>query len=645
MKYLLVIFIFFSVGAFAQQEILVPSVVKDVTVYRQGSLIVRKAEINLPAGDAVLKFENLMTDLDLNSVKFSAQGDLTVLNIKKGIIIDTTQVLGPKVLPDQKLVLAEIASLEIEKAREQKLLQVYAKEELFLQENLSLKSEKEAVNLDDLIKATEYARSRYLDIRRVQAEIEDRISILDKTIADLRLEMNESRSYVTEQSAEVEVRINCKKANRVSVELSYFYQGAGWYPSYEARVTSIDQDLDLINYAKVYQRSDEDWDNVNLVITNGQPQLNQTRPQLNPKYLQASNSMQVQDKSATANYNTHLKSLPWNPGIRQVNGRVIDEYGEAMPFVNVLVQGTSSGTTSDFDGKFSLSIPQNQRYIQFSYVGSETQVFLIGSSFMEVVMNSSAQLLESVVIQNSMSSLSVKSIAGLSGDALQSGGSARQEKKEEYKFQEVKVIYNPTQVRYELTGKHSIPNDGEQYDIAIQELKLPSIYQYEAVPSLDPSAYLTARISGWEQYNLLSGPLNIYFDKNYVGKAQLNLQYMEDTLSLSLGRDPGIHITRNTINDSYARKFITSKRHLEREYQFTVRSSKKETVKLIIYDQIPVSYNDDIEVELADGSNSNLEAATGILSWEFELKAAEEKKFTFQYEISYPPSIQLNAGL
>ena len=76
-----------------------------------------------------------IAELDLNSVKFSAQGDLTVLNIKKGIVIDTIEVLGPKVLPDQKLILAEIARLEIEKSREQKLLQVYAKEELFLQEN------------------------------------------------------------------------------------------------------------------------------------------------------------------------------------------------------------------------------------------------------------------------------------------------------------------------------------------------------------------------------------------------------------------------------------------------------------------------------------------------------------------------------
>jgi len=646
MKYLLILLSVFSIPLFAQQEIDVTTKVNEVTVYRQGSLIVRKATSNLPAGDLVLKFQNLMAEIDLNSVKFSAEGDITVLNIRKGIVSDTIEVLGPKILPDHSKIQTQISQLEIQKTREQKLLQVYTKEESFLQENLSLKTEKEAVNLDDLMRATEFARTRYLDIRKVQAEIEDRMSAIDLEIANLRLLMNESRSYRTRQYAEVEVRIHSKKAHQANLELSYFYQGAGWYPSYEARVTSTAKDLELINYAKVYQRTDEEWSNIKLVITNGQPQLNQTRPQLAPKYLQASTQVQPQSGSLGYSYNSHLKTAAWNSSIRTVHGRVLDEYGEALPFVNILVQGTSTGSTSDFEGKFSISIPQNQRYLQFSYVGTESQVFVIGSPYMEVIMPSSSQLLESVVIQSSdmsKSTISLSSIAGISDGSIPRAG--RQDKKEEVEFQEVKVVYNPTQVRYELNGKHSIPNDGEQYDIAIQELELPSDYQYEAVPSIDPSAYLTARISGWEQYNLLSGPLNIYFDKNYVGKAQLNLQYMEDTLSLSLGRDPGIKITRKTLNDSYAKKFIASKRHLERAYEFEVRNNKREAVKLVLYDQIPVSYNEDVKVILASGSQSLLEESTGILTWDIDLNPGDEKTVKFQYEITYPPSIQLNAGL
>ena len=55
-----------------------------------------------------------------------------------------------------------------------------------------------------------------------------------------------------------------------------------------------------------------------------------------------------------------------------VSGSVVGSDGQPIPGATVLVQGTSNGTTSDFDGNFTISVEENQ-VVEISYVGYATQ--------------------------------------------------------------------------------------------------------------------------------------------------------------------------------------------------------------------------------------------------------------------------------
>ena len=52
-----------------------------------------------------------------------------------------------------------------------------------------------------------------------------------------------------------------------------------------------------------------------------------------------------------------------------VSGTVIDETGATLPGVTILVKGTSTGTTTDFDGKYKLSVPEGATTLVYTYVG------------------------------------------------------------------------------------------------------------------------------------------------------------------------------------------------------------------------------------------------------------------------------------
>ncbi|MCB0644160.1 MAG: SusC/RagA family TonB-linked outer membrane protein, partial [Phaeodactylibacter sp.] len=84
---------------------------------------------------------------------------------------------------------------------------------------------------------------------------------------------------------------------------------------------------------------------------------------------------------------------------RTVSGVVTDaESGEALIGANILVVGTSTGTATDFDGKYSLNVPDGSSQIEVSYTGYSTQVITLGASDILDIQLAAGDFLEEVVV-------------------------------------------------------------------------------------------------------------------------------------------------------------------------------------------------------------------------------------------------------
>lgn len=84
--------------------------------------------------------------------------------------------------------------------------------------------------------------------------------------------------------------------------------------------------------------------------------------------------------------------------VKSVTGTIIDETGEPMIGVSVLVQGTTTGTVTDLDGKFVLEVPANATLV-ISYIGYKTQNVKVGSqNTFAIKMESDNEVLDEVVV-------------------------------------------------------------------------------------------------------------------------------------------------------------------------------------------------------------------------------------------------------
>ena len=181
-----------------------------------------------------------------------------------------------------------------------------------------------------------------------------------------------------------------------------------------------------------------------------------------------------------------------------------------------------------------------------------------------------------------------------------------------------------------------MPSDGKGHVIALQSEQLKTKYNYLIIPKLEQSAFLIARITDWEKINLLPGNANIYFNNTYVGKTYLNPLTLSDTLSVSMGRDRSIEVKRELLADKSTDKILNAKAHKTMSYTIDVRNTKAIGIEIILKDQVPLSSDDDVKVEVLEQSAAQLNEDTGILTWRETLASKQKKTWTFGFEVSYP---------
>ncbi len=203
------------------------------------------------------------------------------------------------------------------------------------------------------------------------------------------------------------------------------------------------------------------------------------------------------------------------------------------------------------------------------------------------------------------------------------------------------VTVNPILVEYAIDAKYSIPADNQQHTVVVGKKDLDTKFEYYSVPKLDKDAFLQARLTNWEELNLVAGAAKIYFDGSFIGNSSINPDIAVDTLNLDMGRDRSLVIDRKKIKEKTKEKFFDEKRELTRSYTITVRNTKNLPITLQLQDQMPLSNNKDIVVEAIELDGGKADEYSGIVSWDLKLKPKETKVIKFTYSVKAPKQIQL----
>src|SRR5210317_1125606 len=84
---------------------------------------------------------------------------------------------------------------------------------------------------------------------------------------------------------------------------------------------------------------------------------------------------------------------------RMVSGNVSDETNSPLPGVNIVIKGTLSGATTDFDGNYSVEVPNDNQILVFMFIGyQDEELDVSGQSMVNVSMIPASETLDEIVV-------------------------------------------------------------------------------------------------------------------------------------------------------------------------------------------------------------------------------------------------------
>lgn len=197
------------------------------------------------------------------------------------------------------------------------------------------------------------------------------------------------------------------------------------------------------------------------------------------------------------------------------------------------------------------------------------------------------------------------------------------------------VIEHMISAEFRIDLPYTIKSNNEQYMVLVKNVDLDASFKYYTVPKLDNSVYLIAQLSKLDELQLVPAKANIFFDGSYIGETYLDPTSMEDTLTLSLGRDPNILVKRTLLTKDCRERVVNNQIEKTFAYTIEIKNMKSTNIELIVQDQIPITQNTDILIEALETNKAKLDAQRGILEWKFDLKTKESKKINFSYKVQY----------
>ena len=196
-------------------------------------------------------------------------------------------------------------------------------------------------------------------------------------------------------------------------------------------------------------------------------------------------------------------------------------------------------------------------------------------------------------------------------------------------------------VTYSYPTPVSVTTGADNVRLMLAPLETKAEIVAEAVPMLDQTAYLVARLTNDTGEILLPTPeARFYLDGRYVGQRWLDLIADGDKADMSFGPIEGLRLTRLLRDRNEGDRGILKKSSEQTEtVEITVENLTGAAWPLRLIDRVPVSEQEDLEITwTADPTPTerDIDGARGILGWNFDLPAGEMHKITLNTRMSWP---------
>lgn len=489
------------------------------------------------------------------------------------------------------------------------------------------------------------------------------------------------RGSYSQQSVELIVVLQVAKEQNVQIDLSYFINGAYWFPTYDVHYDSKTDNVRIESAAYVQQYTGEDWSDAKISLSTSMPNLNLEIPDLmtwtlgekneyipHPRAARWSNPPPLLpppvEQQTLYEVETSTKREAYNEQknyLVQLNAQVQNGFAQ-----NGYSQGNTSyglGDSGAYGGSGGISSGTDR--------GAKSNAASMAPSFQseemdqayasEVYFADAEMALEespAPARRESKSSMVGKKSKSISASVSSKSDNAQQAVSQANLAIEASNFYrtdyypNPNlpnalakgmDYRWDAIGTFTIPANNSQIRIPLHSKEHQATSFYETTPVLEEMAYLKANLKNTEEQAILQGSANIFLNKRYTSQSQLRTTVKGGSLDLPLGADENIRIKHNITPQQRKEGLLNQNETTDYSVKIEVGNYKDKPIQIRVFDLIPKTNNTEIDIKYLESSHtfSSEPNAKGVLYWDVEIPAGKTETITLKYSITRPKNWKL----
>lgn len=587
-------------------------------VYLQGATLTAMAQATLNPGKNTVIITGLSGNLQSESVRIKGDGvkiqnfthQLNYLEIdNKNKIINT--------LHDE----LESITNAITKLDEQK--EILIQEKNMILSNQTVAGTDFGLDPTKLSQLADFFRNRLNDILNKEQALDQEIKAQTEKAEKISKQIRATSNQVPLPTTEIEITLEVSKSGTIPIQIEYYINTAGWIPTYDLKVNALDKNYQLDYLASIYQNSGIDWVNMEVAVSSSDPSNSITGVNLKPWHINSDSYKLKYD-------------LLGNNTSSTLYGSILNMNGEPIPFANIKVVGSSLGSTSDANGRYTIQLTPESKIIQISALGYEKMEVAVVGGFRNFYLNESVMRLQSISITTN------KKVSGRVSEGKNKALAYKETDGFVVTESNAKTNATAVNVEYTIKEKVDIKSDGKPLNFLIQKTEIPGTYNSIVYPKINNNAFLNIYLLEWEKLNLLEGEVNMFFSNSFIGKTSLNMNQVSDSLRFDFGKDPNIKTIRTLLNAKTSNQALSSNKQSVYRWETEVRNIANFETKVKIVEPFPISQNKEIKVDLdKDLSGANVNSEKGLLTWEITLKPGESRKISYGFSITYPKTMQI----
>jgi len=436
-----------------------------------------------------------------------------------------------------------------------------------------------------------------------------------------------------------EVVVDCESESGgdLTVELTYLVPDATWYPEYTVRYIERDNEVELTYAARIAQATGEDWESVSALLSTATPHVGAAPPELIPLYLGGTTGT--------------------------IRGRVTDSSsGTALPFANVSVVGTSSGTITNQDGVYVITdVPAGTHTVQVNYMGyrtsrkSRVRVSVGRVARVDFALDPETLMAEelSVAAERPMVD-AVRTASAGSPDAdeirVRGGRSSEVKYYEEppaVPHVEAEVLGSEFAANLVIRKPVDLETGAEPRRSLVVRRRIPGSFVLRSVPRLSEHVFVKGTLVNPLEFPMLPGAAETYVEtvpegsnakvSNFVGKDHIEAIASGEEFEMYLGIDQNVKVGHELTKKEVLSRESSKTTKVRYTFAITAENFRRDAVEVHIADRVPVSTIKEVKIddlEMVPEPDEHTE--DGLVTWKLSMEPGEKQEIAVEYVVEFP---------